>query len=203
MRKHRVVITGIGALTPCGVGWEQLWQSVLAAKSANVPISRFDPSGLQVSVAAEIRNFAIEDFMVGKPGSRLDRSAQLALSAGQLAFNDASASLARLDRRRCGVFDGSSLGALAALLEEHRGYLNGQRCRGGPGTLISGMTGNSSAAWRNTSICTLSPRHLLSAVFPPPWPLVVPSKQFSAANSTSLSPVAVKRRCTARSCCRS
>ncbi len=146
MIKHRVVITGIGALTPCGVGWEQLWKSAITAKSANVPISRFDPQGLQVSFAAEIQSFNLADFVVSKRGLRLDRSAQFALSAGQLAFSDASVNLARLNRYRCGVFDGTSLSALASLLEEHRGYLNGQRCRGGPGTLVSGMTGNSSAA---------------------------------------------------------
>lgn len=145
MKKHRVVITGIGALTPCGVGWEQLWQSVLTAKSAIGPITSFDPEDLPVSFDAEVRDFKIDNFVTSKSGLRLDRSAQLALAAGQLAICDAAPNPARLDRFRCGVFDGSSLGPLAALLKEHRGYLGGERCRGGPGSLISGMTGNSSA----------------------------------------------------------
>lgn len=146
MIKHRVVITGIGALTPCGVGWKQLWQKVLAAESANAAISRFDPDGLKVFVAAEIPSFNIEDFLVSKHSLRLDRSSQFALAAGQLAFNDATLNLSKLNGQRCGIFDGTSLGALASVLEEHRCYLEGQRCRGGPGALVFGMTGSSSAA---------------------------------------------------------
>jgi 3-oxoacyl-[acyl-carrier-protein] synthase II len=144
--KRRVVITGIGAVTPCGKGWDELWQAVVNGRSALRPFEISSDLDYPMRAAAAVRGFDPRDYLDAKTARRLDRSAQLALAAAMLAKTDSHLDWSGLNKDRMGVIDGTSLGPMAAILETHRCYLEGNICKATPGLLISGMTGNSSAA---------------------------------------------------------
>ncbi len=144
--KRRCVITGLGALTPCGIGHKALWEDVTSCKSAAKTISAFSPNGTPVKIAAEIRDFDPSKFIAPKLARRLDRSAQFALVASDLAISDSGLDTNFIDPERCGVIDGSSMNTLGIILKQHAEYLQGDHSRGGPTMLIYGMCGNSSAS---------------------------------------------------------
>jgi 3-oxoacyl-[acyl-carrier-protein] synthase II len=123
-RARRVVITGIGAVTPIGIGKEALWEGVRRGESAVRPISRFDPSELTTQIAAEIRDFDPRDWVEGRALRRTDRYAQFALAATRLALADSRLDLECEDRDEIGVYVGSALGGIAYGEEQHRSYVN-------------------------------------------------------------------------------
>ena len=89
MNRRRVVVTGIGALTPIGVGKDALWQGLRAQRSAVGPLTRFDPSIFRSHNAAEIPDFVPSDFVDAKRVRRLDRFGQFSVAASRLAIQDA------------------------------------------------------------------------------------------------------------------
>lgn len=116
---NRVVITGIGAITPIGSGREGLWNGVLAAKSAVRQINRFDPSPFRSQVAAQIDDFDPLDHMEAPRARRLDRYSQFALAAAGQAVTDSGLCLSRRDAEHTGVYLGSALGGLAFAEQQH------------------------------------------------------------------------------------
>jgi 3-oxoacyl-[acyl-carrier-protein] synthase II len=110
---RRVVITGIGAVTPIGTGVEGLWAGLEARTSAVREITRFDPSPFKSRIAAEIPEFRPQDHLDAKRAKRLDRFSQLAVTSARLALADAALDLAREDRDRVGAMMGSALGGVA------------------------------------------------------------------------------------------
>lgn len=88
--KNRVVITGLGAITSIGIGWKELWDSLLKGKSGISPISSFDTSNYFTHLGGEAKNFRPEDFIDKEKISYLSRATQLALAAAQLAIEDAN-----------------------------------------------------------------------------------------------------------------
>ncbi len=110
---RRVVVTGIGALTPIGNGREGLWRGLRAERSAVGPITRFDPSLFRPRIAAEINDFHPADHMETKRAKRLDRFGQFSVAAARLALEDASLDLTREDRDRVGTMMGTALGGVA------------------------------------------------------------------------------------------
>ena len=110
---RRVVVTGIGALTPIGNGREGLWRGLRAERSAVGPITRFDPSLFRPRIAAEINDFFPADHMETKRAKRLDRFGQFSVAAARLALEDASLDLDREDRDRVGTMMGTALGGVA------------------------------------------------------------------------------------------
>ena len=110
--KHRVAITGIGAITPIGIGVEELWQGVRAGTSAVRTITRFDASMLSSQVAAEIE-FDPLHYMSPKRARRLDRFSQFALVSAQMALADADITAEQLADSGAGVYVGSALGGVA------------------------------------------------------------------------------------------
>src|SRR5471030_759214 len=110
--KRRVVITGIGAVTPIGTGANGLWQGVLREKSAVAKITHFDPSPFNCHVAAEVSDFHPETYLDHKRMKRLDRFSRLAVVAGLLAMEDACLTPSQLDPDRTGVCLGSALGGI-------------------------------------------------------------------------------------------
>lgn len=116
--KRRVVITGLGAITPIGIGKDEFWDALAAGKSGVGLITAFDTTGFNVKIAAEVKNFNFENFGDKKEGRRMDRMAQFAVAASKLAFADAKLDMAKEDAFRCGVCVGSGIGGLHTFTEQ-------------------------------------------------------------------------------------
>lgn len=122
---RRVMITGIGAVTPIGIGREALWRGVRTGRSAVRRITRFDPTAFTSQIAAEVADFRPEELIDTRRLKRLDRFAQLSLAAARLALDDAGLTIADERRDSTGVYVGSALGGVAYAEEQHRAYLAG------------------------------------------------------------------------------
>ena len=110
---RRVVITGVGAVTPIGTAATGLWQGLEARASAVRTITRFDPTPFRSRMAAEIPDFRPQDHLDAKRAKRLDRFSQLAVTSARLALADAELVPEREDRDRVGTMMGSALGGVA------------------------------------------------------------------------------------------
>lgn len=109
-------ITGIGVVSPIGVGREKFWEALLANESGMGPISLFDPEGFEVRIAAECRDFDPKDFMDRKVVPRTDRFAQMGLASSKLALEDAGAwDFLNDSPERVGLIIGSGLGGVSSM----------------------------------------------------------------------------------------
>lgn len=120
---RRVVITGIGAVTPIGTGVEGLWQGLQARRSVVGPVTRFDPAPFRSRIAAEVPDFRPLDFLEVKRSKRLDRYGQLSIAAARLALTDGQLALEREDRDRIGAMMGTALGGVGYAEEQYPNYL--------------------------------------------------------------------------------
>lgn len=109
---QKVVITGIGIVSPIGIGKRKFWQSLLEGKSGASKISRFDASSYPTQVAGEILDFDPVDFIPHKDARRLDRSSQMILAAAIMAVEDSQLAF-ETESRRVGVFTGTAVGGQA------------------------------------------------------------------------------------------
>jgi 3-oxoacyl-[acyl-carrier-protein] synthase II len=116
--RRRVVITGIGPITPIGTARDSFWDGLQQQRSAVRSITRFDPSEFRSHNAAEINDFVVTDHLQAKRAKRLDRFAQFSVVGAQLALDDANLDLAKEDRERVGANMGTALGGV--------GYAEGQ-----------------------------------------------------------------------------
>ena len=112
MSKRRVVITGIGAVTPIGTTVEGLWDGLRKEQSAVRAVSRFDPSIFKSHNAAEVNDFDAGDYLERKKAKRLDRYGHFSVASAQMAITDAGIDLAKEDREQIGSTMGSALGGL-------------------------------------------------------------------------------------------
>src|SRR5438876_1303117 len=117
--ERRVVVTGIGLVSPLGIGVEAAWQAALAGKSGVGPITRFDAKDLPCRIAGEVKGFDPLRFMDKKEERRNDLFIQFGLAAAQLALEDARLPLDKPLGERCGVIVGSGMGGLSTLEETH------------------------------------------------------------------------------------
>jgi 3-oxoacyl-[acyl-carrier-protein] synthase II len=117
---QRVVITGMGAITPIGHGREPFWQALLAGRSGAGPITAFDTTGFATRIAAEVRDFRIEDYLDRREARHMDRFTQFAVAAARQAVTDAGLSLADEDMTRIGTWIGSGIGGMQTLEDQHR-----------------------------------------------------------------------------------
>ncbi|MFN8652377.1 MAG: beta-ketoacyl-ACP synthase II [Gemmatimonadales bacterium] len=122
---RRVVITGIGAVTPIGTGKDGLWDGLQARRSAVGPVTRFDPSPFRSRIAAEIPDFRPGDFLEDRRLKRLDRFGQLSIAAAKLALADGELDLAKEDRDQVGAMMGTALGGVAYAEEQYPRYMKG------------------------------------------------------------------------------
>ncbi len=113
MERRRVVITGVGAVTPIGTAAAGMWDGLTARRSAVREITRFDPTPYKSRIAAEIPDFRPQDHLDAKRSKRLDRFSLLAVTSAQLALDDAGIRPEREDTDRVGVMMGSALGGVA------------------------------------------------------------------------------------------
>jgi 3-oxoacyl-[acyl-carrier-protein] synthase II len=111
--RRRVVITGVGAVTPIGTAAAGLWDGLTARRSAVREITRFDPTPFKSRIAAEIPDFRPHDHLDAKRAKRLDRFSQLAVASARLAIEDAAIHPEREDPDRVGAMMGSALGGVA------------------------------------------------------------------------------------------
>jgi 3-oxoacyl-[acyl-carrier-protein] synthase II len=120
---RRVVVTGLGAVTPLGIGVGPTWEAILAGKSGVGRITKFDPSGFPTTIAAEVKGFAPEDFVDRKEVKRMDSFIHLAMASAQFAMSDSGLTIDEELAPRVGVYMGSGLGGLSTLERYHQAYL--------------------------------------------------------------------------------
>lgn len=114
---ERVVITGLGLVTPNGVGTDATWQAVLAGRSGIAPITSFDAAGFSTRIAGEVKGFQAEEFIPKKRLKEMGRFAHLSIAASTLCLKDAAIELSDEDREQCGTFIGVGLGGLEYLYQ--------------------------------------------------------------------------------------
>jgi len=114
---RRVVVTGVGAVTACGISTADTWAAIVAAKSGAGPITAFDASAYTTRIGAEVRNFEPVEFMDLKDSKRTDRVVHFAMAAARQAL--AGIDLDRFDRDRTGVVIGSGIGGIATFERQH------------------------------------------------------------------------------------
>jgi 3-oxoacyl-[acyl-carrier-protein] synthase II len=117
----RVVITGIGVVSPIGIGKKNFWKSLLEGKSGAKKISRFDTSSYPTQVAGEILDFDPVDFMPHKQARRLDRSTQMILAAAIMAVEDSQLRF-EAESRPVGVFTGTAVGGQGWAFEQYEAF---------------------------------------------------------------------------------
>ncbi|MFN2545268.1 MAG: beta-ketoacyl-ACP synthase II [Actinomycetota bacterium] len=119
VERRRVVVTGIGPVTPVGIGVEAFWNTLLAGGSGVGKLESFDASDLPSRIAAEVHGFRAEDFMEASDARRMERFAQLAVAAARLAVADADLESERYGAERVGVVIGTGIGGIAAYETQH------------------------------------------------------------------------------------
>lgn len=125
MQLKRVVVTGIGTITPIGNNLEDYWQGLLNGISGAAPITLFDASKFKTRFACEIKGFDPTTFMEKKEARKLDRFAQLAIYASDMAVADAKISAENIDADRVGVIFASGIGGLRTFQEEMMNFAAG------------------------------------------------------------------------------
>lgn len=110
--KRRVVVTGMGAVTPIGNSVQEFWSGIRSGKVGIGPITKFDPSAYKVQIAAEVKDFVAKDHMDFKAAKRMEPFSQFAVAAAKEAFEDAGIDMTKEDPYRTGVIVGSGIGSL-------------------------------------------------------------------------------------------
>lgn len=117
--KRRVVVTGMGAVTPIGNTVEEFWSGIRAGKVGIGPITRFDASEYKVQIAAEVKDFVAKERMDFKAAKRMETFSQYAVAAAKEAFEDAGIDLSKEDPYRAGVIVGSGIGSLQTVEQNY------------------------------------------------------------------------------------
>ena len=118
MELKRVVVTGLGALTPLGNNVEETWEALKSGKSGAGPITHFDASAFKTQFACEVKNFKATDFIDRKEARKMDLYEQYAIVAAMEAMKDANFDMEKLDRNKAGVVLGVGIGGMNAFEEE-------------------------------------------------------------------------------------
>ena len=126
--KRRVVVTGLGAVTPIGNTVEEFWDNVKAGKVGIGEITKFDTSDYKVKIAAEVKDFSAKDYMDFKAAKRMELFSQYAVAAAEEAYQDSGLDLGEEDPYRAGVIVGSGIGSLQVVEREYE-----KRLTTGPG----------------------------------------------------------------------
>jgi 3-oxoacyl-[acyl-carrier-protein] synthase II len=139
---RKVVVTGIGPVTPVGTGIDDFWEAVKGGRSGIAPIARFDSSDLPVHLAGEVLDFEPTDWLEAKEAKRTDRFTHLAVAAARLAWEDAGKP--EVDSDRAGVIISSGVGGLETLLTQHKVMLDRGPGRVSP-FMVPGLMANAAA----------------------------------------------------------
>jgi 3-oxoacyl-[acyl-carrier-protein] synthase II len=125
MKLKRVVVTGLGALTPIGNNIQEYWNSLINGVSGAAPITYFDATNFKTQFACEVKNFNAEDFIERKEARKMDRFAQYAMVSAEEAINDSGINLDAINRDRAGVIWGSGIGGLETFQNEVTNFVTG------------------------------------------------------------------------------
>ncbi|WP_149273489.1 beta-ketoacyl-ACP synthase II [Pareuzebyella sediminis] len=125
MQLKRVVVTGLGALTPIGNNIEEYWEGLKNGKSGSAPVTYYDTEKFKVKFACELKNYNAEDFFDRKEARKLDRFAQYALVSSDEAIKDSGLEVEKLDKFRVGVIWGAGIGGLETFQNEVMNFAQG------------------------------------------------------------------------------
>lgn len=151
MSKRRVVITGLGIVSPVGIGIPAAWANIVAGKSGVVKISHFDASQFACQIAGEVPDFDATQYIPAKDARRMGRFVHFGLVAGMEALKDSGLTVTDENAERIGVNIGSGIGGLPMIEETHNDYLAGGPRKISPffipGTIINMISGNLSVMY--------------------------------------------------------
>ncbi len=117
--KRRVVVTGVGLVTPLGVGIENVWSAILDGQSGIGPLTRFDTSKHESRIAGEVKGFKADEYVAPKEIKKMDLFIQYALGASKIALDDSGLDMSKEDGERIGVVVGTGLGGLPTIEKYH------------------------------------------------------------------------------------
>ncbi len=146
MSRRRVVVTGLGIISPVGNTVPEAWDNILAGRSGIAPITRFDASAFAARIAGEVKNFDVAAYLSAKEARRMDTFIHYGMAAGIQALKDSGLEVKTENAERIGVNIGAGIGGLALIEETHNDYLaQGPRKISPffiPGTIINMIAGN-------------------------------------------------------------
>jgi 3-oxoacyl-[acyl-carrier-protein] synthase II len=162
MQKRRIVVTGLGVVSPVGIGVETSWSNLVAGKSGITRISKFDPSNFASQIAGEVKDFDVSQYLPAKDARRMDTFIQYGLAAAIEAVKDSGIVATEENAERIGVSIGSGIGGLHLIEETNDTYDEGGPRKISPffipGTIINMISGNLSIMYGfkgpNVSIVT-------------------------------------------------
>ncbi len=118
--RRRVVVTGVGLVTPLGIGVQETWEGLCAGRSGVGLVSRFDTSDYTVKIAAEVKDFEVEDFIDKKVAKHLELFVQYAMVSAIMAHKDSGLEITEANAPRVGVFTGNGIGGLPTIEKYHQ-----------------------------------------------------------------------------------
>ncbi|MEE8329177.1 MAG: beta-ketoacyl-ACP synthase II [Thermodesulfovibrionia bacterium] len=119
----RVVVTGVGMVTPLGTGTEKSWRGLIEGHSGVRRLTHFDPAGFSCQIAGEVLDFEVDQFIEAKEQKKMDRFIQLGLAAAVMAMEDSGLKITKNNAERVGVLVGAGLGGLPAIERYHKIFL--------------------------------------------------------------------------------
>src|SRR6202012_10885 len=124
IEQRRVVVTGVGLVSPVGVGTEVTWKALLQGESGIGPITLFDATGFSCRIAGEVKNSSPEEYIERKEIKKMGRFIQFAMAASEFAVAQAGLVMEKEDSGRVGVYVGSGIGAFEVIEREHSKLLS-------------------------------------------------------------------------------
>ena len=144
--QRRVVVTGLGIVSPVGIGLAEAWSQIVAGRSGITRITQFDASAMASQIAGEVKDFDVSKYLPAKEARRMDRFIHLGLAAAIEALADSALQVTPGNAERIGVIIGSGIGGLPMIEETHREYAKSGPRRISPffvpGTIINMVSGN-------------------------------------------------------------
>jgi 3-oxoacyl-[acyl-carrier-protein] synthase II len=146
LSKRRVVITGLGIVSPVGIGVETAWANIVAGKSGISRITKFDPTAFSSQIAGEVKDFDATQYLSPKEARRMDTFIQYGLVAGMEAVKDSGIEVTEENAERIGVSIGAGIGGLQLIEDTDKVYIEGGPRKISPffipGTIINMISGN-------------------------------------------------------------
>ena len=125
MAKRRVVITGMGMVSPVGLSVAESWENILAGKSGIAPISHFDTSGFSTTFGGSVKDFDVSNYLSAKDARKMDPFIHYGIAASMEAIKDSGLEVTEANADRIGVAVGSGIGGLPGIEKGHEAYMNG------------------------------------------------------------------------------